>query len=96
MRITKNKENSYITLKKYKRYKDTNFKWSFLDFLKSIFSCEEAALEVTFKLVNQSKSVMSCNGRHSDQLLVNQSKSVMSCNVRHSDQLCLCVRVSPS
>ena len=68
MRITKNKENSYITLKKYKRYKDTNFKWSFLDFLKSIFSCEEAALEVTFKLVNQSKSVMSCNGRHSDQL----------------------------
>ena len=65
-------------------------------FLEILFSCEGAALEVTFKLVNQSKSVMSCNGRHSDQLLVNQSKSVMSCNVRHSDQLCLCVRVSPS
>ena len=28
-----------------------------------------AALEATFKLVNQSKSVMSCNFRHSDILL---------------------------
>ena len=58
-----------------------------------IFSCEGAALEATFKLVNQSKSVMSGNGRHCDQKLVNQSKSVMSCNVRHSDQLCVCVCV---
>ena len=44
-----------------------------------------------FKLVNQSKSVMSCNGRHSDQKLVNQSKSVISCNVCHGDQLCVFV-----
>ena len=35
-----------------------------------IFSCEEAALEVTFQLVNQSKSIMSCNFRHSDILFV--------------------------
>ena len=88
MRITKNKENSYITLKKYKRYKDTNFKWSFLYFLKSIFSCEEAALEVTFKLVNQSKSVMSCNGRHSDQLCLCVVKLItlteLRTHVKHS------------
>ena len=51
-----------------------------------LFSCKGAALEATFRLVNQSMSVMSCNGRHSDQKLVNQSKSVMSCNIRHSDQ----------
>ena len=43
----------------------------------SLFSCEEAALEATFKLVNQSKSAMSCNGRHGDKKLVNKSKSVM-------------------
>ena len=36
----------------------------------SFFSCKEAALEVTFQLVNQSKSVMSCNFRHSDILFV--------------------------
>ena len=35
-----------------------------------VFSCEEAALEVTFQLVNQSKSVMSCNFCHSDILFV--------------------------
>ena len=62
-------------------------------FLKKLFSSEGAALEATFKLVNQSKSVMSCNGRHGDKLLVNQSKSVMSSNIHHGDQLCVCVQV---
>ena len=61
--------------------------------VRRLFSCEGAALEATFRLVNQSMSVMSCNGRHSDQKLVNQSKFVISCNVRHGDQLCVCVCV---
>ena len=37
--------------------------------IEQVFSCEEAALEVTFKFVNQSNSVMLCNFRHSDQLV---------------------------
>ena len=34
-----------------------------------VSSCEEAALEATFKLVHQSKSLMSCNFCHCDQLV---------------------------
>ena len=37
-------------------------------------AAEGAALEATFKLVNQSKSVMSCNFRHSDILFVCSSQ----------------------
>ena len=48
-----------------------------------VFSCKEAALEVTFQLVNQSKSVMSCNFRHSDILFVCVCVSVV--NIDHSD-----------
>ena len=37
-------------------------------------AAKRAALEATFKLVNQSKSVMSCNFRHSDILFVCSSQ----------------------
>ena len=42
--------------------------------IKSFLAAEGAALEATFKLVNQSKSVMSCNFRHSDILFVCSSQ----------------------
>ena len=42
--------------------------------LRKFLAAEGAALEATFKLVNQSKSVMSCNFRHSDILFVCSSQ----------------------
>ena len=42
-------------------------------------AAEGAALEATFKLVNQSKSVMSCNFRHSDILFVCSHPSSHTC-----------------
>ena len=45
-----------------------------IEMLGPFLAAEGAALEATFKLVNQSKSVMSCNFRHSDILFVCSSQ----------------------